>query len=278
MIAYNSRDIMVEDGVANNGIQPWDNDKDALHRNMILRLGSQIRLSDIASIPETYQDTPDQLNGRLGSIYLNAEASDIWCRINGGISSQVWPPAVKHIEARIFPLHKRQSTTPPPNAIELLPQMAVLCEEGKFGKLTGILIDTRIGKASSLLVHVRSNNDAFLSKSGDTLLVPPNWVAAPNSAASLQLKPHQLLIDASVHQIAHGMVLRDDAEIMQDVWTILGKNPALQPYVAQMHVHVMDGSVSITGPALSPRLRSSLEQEIWHIPGVFNLRNLIRQD
>jgi len=83
---------------------------------------------------------------------------------------------------------------------------------------------------------------------------------------------HHLKLDATAPQVAHGLHLRDDVDLQHDVYAIIAHNPALATYLSALRVTVHDGAVHVSGVALSPRLRASMEQDIWHVPGVLAVR------
>jgi hypothetical protein len=254
---------------------------------LVLRLGAHVQLDELPTLPERYRQQATQFEGRLGSVLLRPDAAEAWCRLSGGLGGQVWPPAIKRVDTRTIPLNDHQSPTPH-DFIELHPKMPVNCTDGEgIGKLEGIVIATATGLADALLIRIRGNMEDVVASPRDplavlvpeqdqALMVPPEW-ASLTEAVSTKTRPlgvpRSLQLNANAVQVAHGLQLRDDAALQQDVYTILGKSWALAPYMSELRVSVHDGIVSINGTTLSPRLRASLEQDIWHIPGVLAVRS-----
>ena len=270
--------------MANIGIGRWDTSQSTKQRTVVLRLGAQIRLGTIASLPERYRARLSQLNGRLGMFFLMSATNEGWPRLSSSRGGQIWPPSIIKVEARTFPLNDSQPSTPPPDAIGLQPHMLVECKNGYVGKLEGVVVDANSGLTTALLLRVRSDVGTSLSGYGDPLAVllpqagrllmlSPDWAHSPQQVNHALGASHHLQLEATFAQVASGLVLRDDGELTQDVWDILGKSPSIAPYFGSIKVTVQDGTVTLAGPALSPRLRASVEQDIWHIPGVLNVRN-----
>jgi hypothetical protein len=258
------------------GMEEWAVVADINAARLVLRLGAHVNLEDIPTLPVRERQRPGTLEGRLGSIFVSGE--DLWCRLNGGMRGQVWPPAFKHVEARTVPLNDRQQPTPSPNAIELLPHMQVECHDGFVGKLEGVTVLLATGQVDYFLVRLRNDlqdvvarpTDALaplVSVQGQTVLLDPTWAVVMANGST-----HHLALDASAEQIASALVLRDDRVLEQEIYAILGENPALTTYLSAFRVTVRDGAVTLTIPPLSPRLRASMEQVVWHISGVLAVR------
>ncbi len=257
---------------------------DSRPRRMVLRLGGAVRLAGISSIPDRWRVRASQLNGRLGVIVLQPTTSFAWCRLSEGLNGQIWPPSLKRVEARVIPLNDQQPATPTPPFIDLYPQMILECHEGHVGKLYGVVIETATGIVTELVMRVPGRLGdqipgptdplaALLVVEGQRVLVPPSWAKEPETSRTLLGTTRCLKLDASAAQVSRCLVLRDDAELVQEVYAILSKNPALETFMSGVRVSVIDGAVTLAGPPLSPRLRASVEQDVWHIPGVLNVRN-----
>ncbi len=253
---------------------------------VVLRLGTQVHLDELPSLPERFRQRATQTQGRLGSVFLLPHESALWCRLSRGLSGQVWPPTVKPVEARTLPLNDTQMPTPPPEAIELQPHMLVECRDGyrPVARLEGIVIESATGVVNSLLLRIANDLEGDVTSpidplaplvrvQGQALMVDPAWAKAPESIKHALGTTHYLKMDATAAQIAHGLALRSDDALKQDVAAILGKNPALATYLPDFRIIVTDGTVTISGVSLSPRLYASVEQDIWHIPGVLAVRN-----
>ena len=60
---------------------------------------------------------------------------------------------------------------------------------------------------------------------------------------------------------------------------VLEVNPALVPYTGRLRVDVRDGDVALRGTLPSVRHRAAAEQDVWHVLGVFSVRNdIVVQD
>lgn len=72
----------------------------------------------------------------------------------------------------------------------------------------------------------------------------------------------------------HGAVIRDDAEIQEDI----SNNLALDTAVDASHigVDVNGGIVTLTGTVSSVREKSAAEDDAWSIPGVLNVHNNLK--
>ncbi len=257
-------------------MEEWAVVADVNATRLVLRLGAHVNLEDIPTLPARERQRPGALEGRLGSVFVSGE--DLWCRLSGGMRGQVWPLSFKHVEARTVPLYEHQQPTPSPDAIELLPQMPVECHDGLVGKLEGVTVLLATGQVDFLLVRLRGGLEDVVARPTDALapLVPvqgqavlldPTWAMATANGST-----RHLALDASAEQIASALVLRDDRVLEQEVYAILSENPALATYLSAFRVAVQDGAVTLAVPPLSPRLRSSMEQVVWHIPGVLAVR------
>ena len=85
-----------------------------------------------------------------------------------------------------------------------------------------------------------------------------------------------LLELTSVEQIAAGSVLRRDEDVAADILAMLNANRAFDPYTAGINVTVVDGDVLLEGRLPSARIRASIEQDVWHVQGVFAVHNELR--
>lgn len=251
-------------------------------RRIVLRLGARVALDAIASLPARLRATPSLLRGKLGEALVAPATGDLWCRLNGAFASQIWPPEIKRVETRVFPLTDRQPPTPPPEVVSLFPGTYVACRDGFVGRLEGVVVESASGTASALVVRLRSRLEDVVSSPGDPLaplvgvagqavLLAPAWAKSPETVAQLFGNAHQLTLDATAFQVAHSLMLRDDATLTQDIWAILGQNKAYAPYLGRFTVQVRDGTVTLAGPAISPRLAAAVEQDVWHVPGVLDV-------
>jgi BON domain len=188
---------------------------------------------------------------------------------------------------RMLPLTASQPPAPTPDALELRRGMRVDCQSGPFGRLEGIVLDLFTGMASELVVHVRNDLDgdvegptdpmgALLRVQGQRVLLPPSWATKAETVSSGVLfapASSRLPLMATAQQVAHSLVMRDDATLTADVWRILGANPSLEPALGRVTVVVQDGTVTLRGSMPSLRQRLAAEQDVWHVPGVLALRD-----
>lgn len=252
----------------------------------VLRFDRKIRGEDVPSVPARYRG----LNGPQGTLIgvrLRPATNEVWLRLlrrRSGArlpwSREIWTVA----------LSATQPPAPTPDSVELLKGMHVYCHEGYIGQMEGITIDPRTGGATELLMHVRGDVLAdvdlptspfarLLPLSGQHVLLSPTWATTTKpEPAALPFMPPQLALhlDATAEQIASCSILRRDQDLAADIWRILSANPALAPYTAGIHLNVRDGDVTIEGRVPSARHRASIEQDIWHVPGIYALHDELR--
>jgi hypothetical protein len=222
--------------------------------------------------------------GKLISARLRARTAEVWCRLRA--------PRPFARAVRTVPLGALQPPTPTPDALDLRRDARVDCAGGIVGRLEGLVIDTRTGRVTELLVRVRRDVEAdvarpndplapLVSVAGQRVLVPPAWATRSDaSKAALPFLPaaHRLTLQATAAQIEHGLVLRGDAALEADVWRILGANPAIEPALGGLRVVVREGEVTLLGALPTTRHRLSAEQDVWHVPGVLAVHNEITTD
>lgn len=247
----------------------------------VLRFGQKIVGDEVPTVPARYRgiDTP---LGKLVGVRVRAANGEVWLRLR--------PNELRRRMNRgllTVPLNGTQSPAPTPDALDLRSGMRVYCHDGYIGRLEGLAFDPSSGLAIEMIVRIRGNVMAGIQSAtgpmssligfgGQQMLLPPSWIHSIKTEPSdvLFRGPSVVLhLDASAEQVASGTRLRTDEEIASDVWTILAANPAVGPYVGGLHVAVHDGNVILQGQLPSPRHRASAEQDIWHVPGVFALRN-----
>lgn len=247
----------------------------------VLRFGAGIRGSDVPSVPVRYRGVSGP-SGKLTGVRLHPGTADAWLRLRAGTGF-----LGLRREVRVIPLSASQPPTPPPDAFELSGGMRVNCHDGYVGELRGIAIDTETGVCINLLVKVRGDVLAeveritsplapLLDVAGKEVLLPPNWATATKAEAAhfgLGGDETALHLDASAEQVASSPRLRPDAEVTGDILKILDANPAIAPFISRLRVQVHDGDVTLRGTLPSARHRASAEQDVWHVPGVFSLRD-----
>jgi hypothetical protein len=248
----------------------------------VLRFGQKIKGDDVPTAPQRYRGV-DGPSGKLVGARLRPSNGEAWLRLRTSDLVRPW-----NRNLRTIPLNSGQSPTPTLDVLELRGGMRVYCHDGYIGKLEGVATDARLGVVSDLLVHIRGDVRAaiesptsplatLLDVAGRRLLLPPAWAnSTKHEESDVPFGGGLLLqLDATPEQIQFAMRLRPDGEVAADIGRILGENPAVAPYVGQVHVEVHDGDVTLSGSLPSVRHRASAEQDVWHIPGVFALRNEI---
>lgn len=247
----------------------------------VLRFGQKIVGDEVPTVPARYRgiDTP---LGKLVGVRVRTGSGEVWLRLR--------PNELRRRMNRgllTVPLNGTQSPAPTPDALDLRSSMRVYCHDGYIGRLEGLAIDPSSGLAIEMIVRIRGNVMAgvrsvtgpmasLIGLDGLQILLPPSWIHSTKTEPSdvpFRGPSVVLHLDASAEQVASGTRLRTDEEIASDVWTILAANPAVGPYVGKLHIAVQDGNVILQGQLPSPRHRASAEQDIWHVPGVFALRN-----
>lgn len=244
----------------------------------IIRFGQRLSGDLLPTIPQRARGVDDSAMGRLRGVRLRARGREAWLRLRASDLSR---------EVRTIPVNTTQAPAPTPDALELRGGMRVECHEGYVGRLDGLVIETREGVVSDLIVRVRSDALADVELSSDPMfklvnvqgqeaLISPTWavtVAQSSSVLPFMAPDLTLRLDATVEQIASAALLRTDGQLTAAVWQILSENPALAPSLGRLRVQVRDGEVTLLGALPSPRHRASAEQDIWHLPGVIAVRN-----
>jgi hypothetical protein len=245
----------------------------------VLRLGARANLGELPTVPPRYRGAMGGPSGVLASARLRARTGELWCRLG---RSRPWAR-----DLRTVPINTTQPPAPTPDALELRRHLRVDCQAGRVGRLEGMVVDTHTGLATELLIQVRGDVAAdiagptdplgpLLRVQGQRVLVPPAWATkAEQAAGMLPFFPAQarIVLAATAVQVAHGLILRDDASLTADVWAILAANPAIEPALSHVRVQVRDGMVTLLGSLPSVRHRLSAEQDVWHVPGVLGVRN-----
>jgi hypothetical protein len=246
----------------------------------LLRFGQRITRDDLSLALQGGGSGVDGALGTLVGAQVTMDASDIWLRLGAGGLFR----SEKYQTIHIYGVGSEELI---PTALSLHGDLRVRCHEGYVGKLDGLAIDLRTGEALGLLLHVRSDVlaeitgafspfQALLPLANQRILLPPAWIRSLSSSkARLPFLPdvETLHIGASVEQVASATVVRDDAELEAEIVRILEENPALAPLLARITIQVRDGIVLLRGEAPTPRHKASIEQDIWHVPGVNEVRN-----
>jgi BON domain-containing protein len=252
----------------------------------VLRLGAKIGNEDIPSVASRYRGVGGP-SGRLVGVRLLPATGEVWLRLDRRRpgsrvpwNHQIWTLA----------LNAKQAPTPTPDAIELVRDMRVSCHDGYIGRLKGLTIDADAGLAMELMVQVRNDvlADVDLPTSPLAPLLPfagKLLLLAPRMASKTKRTPSTLPfagpdlaldLDASAEQIASASVFRRDEDITADILAMLNANRAFDAYISNLRVTVSDGEVLLEGRLPSARLRASIEQDVWHVQGVFAVHNELR--
>jgi hypothetical protein len=248
----------------------------------VVRFGKRLKGEDVPTVPSRYRGGPGGPSGRLVAVRLRSASGEAWLRLRPG-------DAPWRSEVRTIPLNGGQSPAPTPDTLELRGGMRVRCHDGYVGRLAGMVLDNNSGTVQELIMRIRGNvladvesnvepMNALLRVAGQQVLVPPAWaVSTTRESSSLPFRggTTTLLLDATPEQVASGTVLRSDADLAGDILAIWNDNPALLPYSAHMRVVVRDGEATLLGTVPSPRHKATAEQDAWHVPGVFAVRNYL---
>ena len=249
----------------------------------LLRFGQKITGTDVPSVPERCRGVEGP-TGRLEAVRVHPAAGMAWLVLRHG-GAPLW---FEH-KVRVLPAGSAQPQTPPPppETLELRAAMRVIAHDGFVGRLEGVVLDSATGAARELLVRIRPDVLAaideitdplalLLGLAGQRVLLPVAWAAGtkedPDRAAILG-RAWLLQLDATAEQIAAGTRVRTDGEIGAEIWQMLTANPGLEPHLARIQIHVQDGVVNLRGSVPTARQRASIEQDVWHVPGVAAVRN-----
>lgn len=251
---------------------------------LIARFGERLRAEDMPSVPERYRGLDGPL-GKLASVRVRPATGEGWLRLRPSDALRPWKRLI-----RIVPLNGTQAPTPAPlpDVLELHDGMRVYCHDGYVGRLEGVCLDVQMGMIPDLLVHIRSDvlssveigTDPLaylMNVSGQRLLLSVAWAtsAKQESGGGPFRGGGVLQLDASAEQIASGTRIRRDGDIAGDIARMFEVNPAINPYAGRLRIDVHDGAVTLLGNLPSPRHRASVEQDVWHVPGVLAVRNEI---
>lgn len=248
----------------------------------VLRFGHKVKGGDTPSVPERYRGVEGP-SGKLIGVRIRPSTGETWLRLRTSELTRPWSRTL-----RTIPLNSSQSPTPSLDALELRGGMRVYCHEGYVGKLEGVASDATAGVVTDLLVHIRGDVLAaidsptsplanLLDVAGQRLLLPPAWATSTKHEESDVPFGGGLLLqlDATAEQIRFAVRLRPDGDVGAEIARILDENPAVSPYTGRVQIEVHDGDVTLRGSLPSARHRASAEQDVWHVPGVFALHNLI---
>ena len=250
----------------------------------LYRFGQHITGRDIFSAEMRRRLGGDGPSGKLIGARLRPSAAEVWLRLRPTDLRNRWKRLI-----RIVALNTTQSSSPTPDSVELRGGMSIRCHEGYIGRLEGLVLDVQAGLAQELVVRIRSDVLADVENStsplyhlfnlrGQRVALSPAWaVSSSRAPSSLPLKgdSYTLFLDASAEQVASATVVRGDGELTSAIWDILGHNPALSPSLGGLRVVVRDGDVTLLGALPSIRHRASIEQDVWHVPGVLAVHNEI---
>lgn len=253
----------------------------------VLRFGQRMDGSAVPTVPERFRGGPSGPSGRLVAARMLPERAEAWLRLRP--STLPWQRDV-----RTVPASASQSPAPTPDSLEVHGGMTVRCHEGAVGKLEGITLDRRTGRVLGMLLRIRSDVLAavesaatplakLLPLQGQAVLLPPGWIVSASADASHHehdgveqaAHPDDLTLNATVEQVASGDILRPDGDLAGDLNALLADNPALAPYAGNIQIAVHDGEVTLRGTLPTIRHRATLEQEVWHVPGVLAYHNRV---
>jgi hypothetical protein len=256
----------------------------------VLRFGQPVRGDTLTCIPQRLRTGPGSPSGRLVGVALLPVTQQAWLALSRR-GRWPWQSVV-----RTIPLSNAHAPEPPEDALLLRDRMRIECHDGYVGRLDGLTVDAVSGRVQDLLVRVRGDVLAevqlatspfakLLPLAGRVVLVPPAWIAPAakdkeqdkeRHARALTAEEPVLHLDATPEQIGSGMVIRSDGDVTADIWRLLEENPSIAPYLERITVVVRDGDVTLLGVVPSPRHKATVEQDVWHVPGVFSLTNSLR--
>ncbi len=247
-------------------------------RQRVVRLGARLRAGDLPTMPQLRAGASGTLGVVVGA-RMRPRTGEIWLRLRAA------RPLARRV--RTVPLRAAQPEAGVVDVLDLRRNMRVDCDGGYVGRLEGVVVDTRTGLASGLLMRVRGNvaadvegpTDALVplvAVAGQRMIVPADWATHVIKVSTLFPFPSdrlRLRLSTRAAQIAHSLVLRPDAALAAEIQTILAANPAIQPSLPHLRVAVRDGAVTLLGSVPTARHRLSAEQDVWHISGVLAVRN-----
>ncbi len=137
---------------------------------------------------------------------------------------------------------------------------------GRLGTLQGIRYDPETRRPSFLLVREPGLFGLF----SRTRLVPAEWVKDATMS--------RIRLDADEAAFRRCQVLRDDADILEDVTEALAAEGSLRPFRLAIEPRVHDGYVELHGYARTPGQKRLAEQAARSVPGVTGVRNLLYDD
>lgn len=247
---------------------------------LVLRFGRKLTRADLPFALITDGGGIDSALGTLVSAQLTKDASDVWLRLGSG-------GFLRSEKYQVIHVFGAGPEEPSADGILLHGDLRARCHEGYIGKIEGLALDARTGEPLGLLLHVRSDvlsavtkaSDpwrSLLALAGQRILLPPSWMrSVSRTKARLPFLPDEesLHLDASVEQVASATVVRSDLDLEADILRILEDNVALAPLLARIDIQVHDGVVRLQGETPTARHKASIEQDVWHVPGVNGVRN-----
>jgi hypothetical protein len=246
----------------------------------VLRFGQRMTRDDLPFALQAGGSGVEGAIGTLNSVQLTKDASDIWLRL--GVGGLLRPTTYQTIH-----VYGNGPSEASPDGFALHDDLRARCHEGYVGKVEGLALDLRSGETLGVLLHVRSDVLAAITRAADPfyqllplagqrILVPAAWMrSVSRTKAALPFLPDEetLQLDASIEQVASATLVRADADLEVDIIHILEENPAAAPLLSHISIHVRDGVVRLRGEAPTPRHIASIEQDVWHVPGVNGVRN-----
>src|SRR5262249_32306145 len=126
----------------------------------VLRFGQRMTRDDL---PFALQAEGSGVDGGIGTLVgalLTKDASDVWLRLGAGGLSRTRRYGTIHV-------YGAGPVGPPPDVGSLHGALRVRCHEGYIGKLEGLALELRSGEAQGLLLRVRSDVLAAITKASD---------------------------------------------------------------------------------------------------------------
>ncbi len=251
------------------------------HARVLLQPGKPLASQRIAGIPHTYRGRLEGANGQIKHLWLWPQTAQVTVGVNvrRGLFSK---------REQVVPLSAGAPVSPAASqpAVALHSKMPVFCthehhKEARYrvGHFEGVTVAARTGLANGLIVRVRAHPEEevshptdplapLVSVAGRRLVLSPAWVQG--------VEHGRLVLSAFPAQVASSVEFLDDLQIRERLWAVLSENPALQPYLSWLRVDVQDGVVFLGGRLPQVRLRNSARQDIWHVPGVVAIEDMLR--
>jgi hypothetical protein len=250
------------------------------HARVLLQPGKAFNAGSVLGMPATYRDRLSGAHPEITHLWLWPQSAQVTAtvRYQRNLFSKKEECAPFSVDAPLEPAKA--------GGVELRPKATVFCIDEhrqevryRLGQLEGLTVAARTGLANGLVVRVRAHPEAdvtgptdpqapLVAVAGRRLVLSPAWVRS--------VEREGLVLSVFPAQAASSVEFLNDLQVRERIWTILGENPALQPYLTWLNIEVKDGVAYLSGRLPEPRLRNSAKQDIWHVPGVVGIEDALR--